>query len=228
MSQNIFLLTIFIGFFGISSVFQNCANHNFLNPNKTSTNSLPVNHPNVEAFSEGSSSNIALIDRKGVETLLAEIFINDGVSESEQTAFSNLFAAEILVQQHMFGRPCDAIASGSTLDCGYNLGNMTNGMSQSSSTIREASRIQLCRRLLSREGLLNPLLARLGVIDQAPNAENLQRAIQLFYPPWENSTEVIGALANLDSQMARNGETLKNRWTLILSTLCDSPYWEIL
>lgn len=228
MNQPLFLSLIFLGFFGVGSIFQNCANHNFLNPAKSNSNPLPVSHPDVEPFTESSSSSIGLIDQKGVKSALMEIFLNEGVTEEENSAFSNLFAVEITMQQHMFGRPCDAIAAGTTLECGHNLNNLTLGMSQSSSTIREASRIQLCRRLLSRDGLLNPILLRLGGFNQVPNGENLGRAVQLFYPAWENHPEVVSALSNLDYQMARQGEPLKNRWALILSSLCDSPYWEIL
>jgi hypothetical protein len=228
MKSSLLQLSLFFLFFAIGGTFQNCSNQNFLHPNKSPTHNLPANHPAIEGFNATSSSTIALLDRKGIESVFRDVFINEGVTENEQTAFDNIFAAEILTQQHMFGRPCDAVATGTMLDCNYNLANLSQGMDQSSSTVREASRIQLCRRLVSRKGLLIPLLSRLGVLNQSPSESSIQSAIELFYPRWDNPAEARLALMKLDAQMANRNESIQNRWSLIISTICESPFWEVL
>jgi hypothetical protein len=220
---------VFFAFFTFGSVFQNCSNQNFLVPT-SGGNVIPMSHPEVQTFAPptGSVTVLPLIDRKGVQSILSEVFLSSGTIEPDNTAFNNLFASEILLQQHMFGRPCDVVTTGSFLDCGYNLSNLTIGMNQSSSTIREASRIQLCRRLVSHDSLFNNLLHRLGVTNQAADVASLQRAIQLFYPAWENSISALQALLGLVTKMASQGEDSQSQWRLVVATLCESPYWEIL
>lgn len=227
MKNRILYGILFLIFFVVGSTFQNCANHSFVE-NSVNLSSLSQDHPDPQPVLEKSTSELLLIDRVGVHSLLSEVFLTNVLNATDIAAFHGLFNAEVLLQQHMYGHPCDIIASGSTLDCGYNYANLTIGMSQSSSTIREASRVQMCRRLVAQDGLMNTLVARIKGEDVTPTSESLQRAIQLFYPSWEDNGEIIIELQSLDYKMAMNSESTKDRWRMIILTICESPYWEIL
>lgn len=169
-----------------------------------------------------------MIDQKGVQTFLSEIFINDGVSDEGKNNFSKFFAAEIIPQQHTFGRACDITTTGLFSQCNLNLANLSNGMSMTSSTIREASRIQLCRRLVTDESFLAPLLSRLNVSGDEISETMIQNAAFLFYPAWDSHPEIISSLKKLELEMLNSGESFSSRWKIILDVLCESPYWEIL
>lgn len=227
MRNRILYGTLFVVVFVVGSTFQNCAKHNFVE-SSVNLSSLSQSHPDLEPVLEKTTSEILLIDRVGVNSLLSDVFLTNVSSASDIAAFQNLFSAEVLLQQHMYGHPCDIVANGSTLDCGYNFANLTIGMSQSSSTIREASRVQMCRRLVAQDGLLNTLVARIRGKDVTPTSESLQTAIQLFYPAWEDNGEIVSALQSLDYKMAVSSESIKDRWRVIILTICESPYWEIL
>ena len=223
---------IFLILFGlmVGSFFQNCANHNWSLVKPPPNVVLPMDHPSTPEAESSPTADIALIDQKGIQTLLSEVFLNNGVSDSGQIEFSNFFSTYISNEQHMFGRPCDILSTGSLSNCANNFTNLSNGMSQSTSTIRAASMIQVCRSLVSQNEMMDQLILRIVGQNQntLPNPQSLIIAIQLFYPAWDNLEPIIHALASVDSQLAKNGESMQMRWKVIVSTLCESPYWGLL
>ena len=214
----------------IGSIFQNCSNHNFKLVDSSPRVLLPIDHPSFPEVESSPSAELALIDQKGILTMLEEVFLSDDISEDGHIQFSRIFSSQIKNQQHMFGRPCDILATGDFADCANNFTNLSIGMSQSSSTIRSATLIQTCRSLVSQNELMQQLMIRLEVQNSngPERIQALRSAIHLFYPAWENIDPILQSLQNVDSQMEKNGEGNQKRWMTIINILCESPYWGLL
>lgn len=233
MKSGLFYPSLFLGTLLIGVWFQNCSA--FMSPqeNREEFNSngfLSVSHPNATPITEKTSVGITLVDQLGVTSTLENIFQADSSSSSDRKAFIDLIRAEIRPQQHAFGRPCDIIATGNYSDCFYNLTNLEMGMWKSTSTIREASRIQLCRRLVANNSLLKTAVNQVTGKDLTPTEDSLKKAVKLFYPAWEDDSlgNVVQALVALDYKMAMNSEPISDRWRMVFVTICETPYWEIL
>ncbi|MBN8536283.1 MAG: hypothetical protein J0M15_04485 [Deltaproteobacteria bacterium] len=211
--------------------FQNCSQ---LSSSGNQTENMPaaleVSHPDPAPNLEKTATGITLIDRVGVTSVLENVFLSGLSSEADRNTFFDLINAEIRPQQHAFGRPCDIVAQGTFADCFYNLTNLEMGMWKSTSTVRESSRIQLCRRLVATDSLLNSAVNQVKGQDLTPNVTSLQKTVQLFYPAWEaeSITNVVQALVTIDNKMAVNSETMLDRWRLVFLSVCETAYWEIL
>lgn len=233
MKSGLLYPTLFISTLLIGVWFQNCSAFMSLQENRKESSSngfLSVNHPDVTPTAERTSVGITLIDQLGVTSTLENIFQTESSGSSDRKAFFDLIHAEIHPQQHAFGRPCDIIATGNYSDCFFNLTNLEMGMWKSTSTVREASRIQLCRRLVANNNLLNTAVNQVKGKDLTPTEASLRKVVTLFYPAWEDDSlgNVIQALVALDYKMALNSEPIFDRWRMVFVTICETPYWETL
>lgn len=219
---------IFILFFGIGTLFQNCANSNFFKTTDQNNNILPQNHPDLTPSSSSNSGVITLIDHKTIQSFFYSIFINEGSSQKTINELSIILSSEIIMQQNTFGYPCDPISSGDFSECNYSLANLSTPLSQSSSTIREASRVQTCRRITSNNDLLLAAIENIHAQNEFPNSSSILKALRLFYPALSEVDEPLNALIVLSNQMAQNEEDHFTQWRLIINIICESPYWELL
>lgn len=212
----------------IGSNFQNCSPHSFLSNNSKKSHELPVDHPPTAGFETSNLAEIFLIDRQGVESFFSNLLLDENSSIETVNLFNKILSEEIITQQHMFGRSCDPFVTGNMNACGNNLSNLNIALTQPPSTIRFASKIHLCRRLLSNYNLLTPLLEKNHLVNISPNPVNISLAISLYFPAMEFNQNDYNALNRLILEMNNSGIDGYHQWMIIMTTLCESPYWEVL
>lgn len=215
---------------GCGMFFQNCTGAGFAaKPATVTTVDLPYGHPSIDITSGPvMSGQIVLGDQLFISSVYRDVFDSPSASAAAKTFLQNVLYTELNKVQQSLGRSCDPLSDGNLRNCQYMISNADTAMNAASSAIREASRIQTCRRLLASNEVLSNVVAKIGQIQTPPAADTISAAIGLFYPA---NPIVQGAqtdLANLDQSMANGKETASDRWRILLLTLCESPTWEVL
>ena len=90
--------------------------------------------------------------------------------------------------------------------------------------------MQICRRLISADAIMQPLIARLDGAEPTPDEKSIENILHLFYPNLEESAAgpISTSLIALDTAMANDTEKVYDRWKVIILTVCESPGWELL
>lgn len=210
--------------FGLSwlvvSFFLNCsAEHN-----NYSSVSMPLDHggPAGELTVE---SRVPLGDRLYIESVLREIFYD----ADSAPHFNGTLYDELRTSQHLFGRPCSPYETGDLDDCQHAIANANFAMHATSSSAREATRLQICRWYTAADKTLLAAVRKTGAPENQPPDEAASAAVvRLFYPEIEESVvaETAVALRALDAAAA--GESAIHRWRLQFLAVCESPGWEML
>jgi hypothetical protein len=211
------------GLLVLMSAFQNCTK-GFSSAGKGSD--LPLGHPDTGLVI--MQSHVVLGDREYLESAFSNVFSQAGVTSGQSGYLANVLLQEFLPQQGSLGRACDPLYDGSIENCYYLIDNANINMSAASSSIREAARIQVCRRLLANDLLLQAMIGQVSGNQSTPNAQSVTAIIQQYYPAKDSAPSLIDSLLNLDATMAKQGESTADRWRLIFLALCESPEWEVL
>ena len=209
-------------------LFQNCGG-SFLSAKSSSSLDLPFGHPGTEPqiASGVAKGSLPMGDIDYVHSVLADVFHS---ANPDVLSFISAMRYEELGEiQAMMGRPCEVSTDGSYYPCNNSLSNIDVAMGASTSSIREAARIQVCRRYLANDTMLSVAIgnARDGSVGE-PDAQAVAKAIRMFYPASDEAQNVLGDLMNLDTKMKSAGETSADRWRMIFLTLCESPGWQVL
>jgi hypothetical protein len=202
---------------------------------QTPAPSVPTQAPLTSSLAQSSAR---FGDRDFVRSVFFNVFsaplaLGDGGAPDagdNTAAFNGLFDAEIIAQQHLFGRACNPLEKGNGDDCN---GNLTNAALKGieSSAGREATRIQLCRRFSANDDFAGRAITRAGgALTAAPNEASFAGIARLFYPDIEpeDLTPLQKSLATLDAEMSKNAEPMLERWRMLLLTVCETPDWQIL
>ena len=216
----------------VSLGFQNCSGFfsGKSGSDDQSTLDLPSGHPAepdpiIAAVATGS---IVLGDRDFLESVFRDVFDSSIGTADTRNYLNAVLNQEFGPTQQMLGRSCNPLEEGTTERCGGQLTNVNIAMQASTSAIREAARIQVCRRVLANDSLLNIAVLKVRGQQSTPNKASVVAAVGLFYPTLEDTQDLGQKLQEMDQVMAQNAETEKNRWRLIFLTLCEAPTWQIL
>lgn len=229
MRENFKLIIILIAGFSIGAFFQNCSKMDFSQSSDPKIQSLSTHHPDlISQFETSQNAEIILMDRLGVQSKLENIFIDKEISGEPLGTFNKIVNKELISQQHTFGRSCDYLSSGSMNECYSNTANFSLPMYQNSSTIRVASKIQTCRGLVSKDDLFLGFLKKYQFSENEISEFEINKLIKIFFPASEFSDQDLEYLIALNLEMQNQGEHPFTRWRVLFSTLCESPYWEIL
>lgn len=216
-----------IGGLLINGIFVNCSGPFQVTPQ---TLDLPSNHPDVEGLvaPKPAQSQVQLADREFIESFLRDVFTSREPTGAEHEALSQIFMAEFGPTQHHLGGSCSIYDEGSMRGCYYVTTNQFNPFYASSSSAREGSRYQVCRRLVAHPTLMAAVLSKFPERTSTPDDASLAVAVSLFYPDFQEPHEIIASLRELDQAAAFNREPVADRWRLIVLALCESPGWQIL
>jgi hypothetical protein len=214
--------------------FQNCSKFAVTfagaSSKSQSVDSLPFNHPDVTIAAQGAvvTGNIKIGDRDYLESVFTDVFASPKLTREEIGYLNAVLNQEFGTTQQLLGRSCDPIETGTADRCYGQLTNADTVMLANSTSIREAARIQVCRRLFANDSLLGVVIGKIQASETTPSAETVTAAIELFYPAQDSALGVLPALLNLDQQMAAASESVSDRWRLIFLTVCESPTWQVL
>ena len=129
--------------------------------------------------------------------------------------------------QQLFGRSCNVVEEMSGRKCYYTDNNLNNAFIPSSSSGREASRYQICARVIANDTMLGRLISKLPARTTTADRESVSQAIEIFYPELSSTGQLVEELLYMDKVAAYNRETVANRWRLIFLALCESPGWQV-
>lgn len=210
-------------------LFQNCTGVGSPPPPFSAYN-LAYNHPDPNTSSSGvlAQGHIVMGDQEYLQSVFVDVFSVPDQDPNVTGYIAAVIQQEFLPEQFMLGRPCDPFETGDLSGCNYLVSNIENVMLASSSAIREAARIQVCRRLLANNYVLANAISKVQGDQDTPNDMSVIAAIRLFYPASDNALAVQSALLSMDETMAAASENVTDRWRLLFLTLCESPSWQIL
>ena len=216
--------------------FQNCGTslmssfRSFPSSSVQAENPLPFDHPDVDIVPQGSpvQGRLVMGDQVFLESVFRDIFAPTGTREDIVGYVNAVLYQEFTSTQNMLGRGCDLNEEGSLIYCYESIANIDTSMGAGTSSIREAARVQVCRRIIANSTVVEPVISAIRGNQSTPNQNSIEAMIQLFFPAGNAPNLLNSELLGLDAEMASAGETLNNRWSILLLTLCESPAWQVL
>lgn len=217
-----------------SLFFQNCSQNFSVT---ASSYNLPINHPSISDTTDVlpeppvvASSKILIGDQRFLESAFREAFLTPQSPSNETGFLDAVLYQELWREQHLLGRGCDPIEGGDNTSCNPSLGNANLGMNASTSSGREAARLQVCRRVIANDVMLARAVGKVGDWNRGPDVASIPEIIRLFYP--NTDQDIVDATAaklnELNTEMQMGGESVLNRWKLMFLTVCESSGWEVL
>lgn len=191
---------------------------------------LPFGHPDTSLESKGAlvMGQLTLGDGDYVKSVLRDIFENQAPTQPIKDYVESVIWDEFTRNQSAFGRSCDPLSDGSYWPCYFMETNVNITMSSQSSSVRQGSVIQACRRILANDTVLSAVLGTISGGRSTPSSDSIKSAAGLFFPAAIHDPQLLGHLEDIDQTMAENSEKVMDRWRILLLTLCESPAWQIL
>ena len=222
-----------LGLASFGTIYQNCGN-GFMFGQRVSE--LPSTHPPVESAGDmqgeavQTKTKLLIGDQRFLSSAFREAFLTPESDGNEKGFLEAVLVQEFHTEQHLLGRGCDPIESGDGGVCAGIINNASIAMSPSTSSGREAARLQVCRRVIANDQMMRRVVAKISPKDITPTPETLEEIVRLFYP--NTDQEVVDASVNqlvaLDYEMAKGSERILDRWKLLVLTVCESSGWEML
>ncbi len=210
-----------------SFLFYNCGSPKHMV--STSDSSLPQSHPPLASSASGLTQNRLLLgDAFYVLSVFRDVFTFENSSEGVRTFVEKVLTEEILTVQGEYGRACSVFHDGSLEKCNGILYNQSLTMKSTSSSLREAARIQTCQRLVSNDTVLMELINRIRKTTTTPSRQSIEMILKLFFPTQDSTQDFIEPLLKLDQKMAEASEKTIDRWRLITLAICEEPGWQLL
>lgn len=212
-------------------LFQNCGMQGFrVRGGDVMTFDLPSDHPPTpdQPVIAPASGSLVLGDRDFLESYLFDVFAAVPANSGYEGYLQEVMYQEFMGIQQLLGRPCDPLRMGTNRVCGYRTSNMLVAASPASYSMREAARIQVCRRILANDSVVSVLRSKIGTDTFTPSATTLPAAYALFFPAGELSESVKEAFVQLDEAMVDGNESEISRWRAIFLTLCEVPTWQVI
>lgn len=213
----------------ILPMFQNCGRvFTGFSESEEASLALPLEHPSIERETKTAvaKGELRMGDRDFIESVFLDVFSSG--DPGAQGFLEAVLYQELAVNQHVLGRSCEPAEDGSSHDCAGAMPNMDLPMDPKTSSIREAVRIQTCRRLLANDTMLGIVIQKTKGPGPAPDAASIEKAIRLFYPAQDSAQEAARMIMKMDEQIARDGNNDYDRWRAVLLILCESPTWQML
>lgn len=220
----------------LATVFQNCSGSPFAGMRSSPSNSvqaenpLPFEHPATEIQPQGDpvSGQLILGDRLYLQSVFRDVFTPPGSAADVVNYVETVLYQEFVPVQGALGRACDVNQDGTLDDCGASVPNLDIKMNAGTSSIREAARLQVCRRLLGNNRILETMVSQVKGNQATPNATSISALVFLFFPAENVPASLNSKLMELDQEMAEAGESLETRWSILFLTVCESPAWQVL
>lgn len=219
--------TVFIGVFFFTLLFQNCGQ---FTATSSSSEQLSPNHPPIEIEQKASVTRDRLLlgDAFYVMSVFRDVFAGEN-SHPDITGFVEyVLREEILSAQTEFGRACSLFHDGALQNCNGNVFNQSINMKSSSSSLREAARLQTCQRLVNNDYVLTQLINKVKGSSDAPTKESVSRIVLLFFPALDSTKDFETSLLKLETRMVAGAEPVIDRWRLIVFSVCEEPGWQLL
>lgn len=217
-------------------VFQNCSGTPFSGMRSYPSNAvqadnpLPFDHPTTEISNQGDpvSGKLVMGDRLYLESAFRDIFIPPDSPTNVVNYVEAVLFQEFAPIQSALGRACDINQDGTSDDCLGSTANVDIKMSAGTLPIREAARIQVCRRILGNNTMVELMINQVKGNQPTPNDVSVAALINLFFPAQNAPLSLNAKLIELDQFMATSGESVKDRWAILFLTVCESPAWQVL
>ncbi len=222
-------ITVFILSFGfVTSVFQNCSAPEHAQSDVVSVD-LPSNHPAGD--DQGVTANYGgtrtpLMDTEQITDSMKMAF-NPNADANLNTYIEAVSNLELRPMMHLVGGSCEPARRGNLEECAGSISHLADLLVSSTSSTREAARIQVCLRLTSNAGLVGVVVNQVKGASPGPEDESIRLLAAQFYP--EGLSEpVVQKLIWADRELASRNATLLDRWRFLTQLLCESPNWEVL
>lgn len=181
-----------------------------------------LNHPG-SVTPVAPSQKVLVHNRTYVASLVREIF-------GSAYPFPHL---EVLINQWIlnrgaqYGQGCDPYGSYSGRDCGGSISGANLAYQTDDSTLRESYRVQFCEHVLGFDHAVNVVLEKISNRSVAPTAGAVRQIYGFFYRGDDASDAIVASLMELDTTLAKNGESVMDRWRGVILQVCESPGWQL-
>jgi hypothetical protein len=219
----------------VGMFFQNCAQGFSVKP---LTFNLSIDHPSIheasttdeEVIPPVASSKLLIGDQRFLESAFRDAFLSPDSPANETGFLDAVLIQEFRREQHLLGRGCDPLEYGDGTPCEGILNNASISMSPSTSSGREAARLQICRRVISNDTMMARVIKKVSQGDTTPNAPAIEAIVRLFYPNMDQAVvnQSVLSLGELDYGMTKGNEKILDRWKVLMLTVCESSGWEAL
>ncbi len=218
--------SLILSVFLFITLFQNCGQFTAIN---SSSEQLSPNHPPIEVkVSSVTRDRMLLGDGFFVMSVFRDVFLDETSNNDIINFVEYVLREEILSAQTEFGRACSVFNDGAAQNCNYNIFNQSIAMKSSSSSLREAARLQTCQRLVNNDYVLGGLINKVKGSSEVPNSTSIAKIVQLFFPALESKDEYVQPLLKLEASMAKGSEAVIDRWRIMVLSVCEEPGWQLL
>lgn len=218
---------VFIFFFSIGfGLFQNCAMRAF-NSAGSLEQPLSMSHPSVEVNNNYGQTRVPVLDLPQIETRMTVSFLGVDDASGSRDYINAVTNAELWPVQQVVGGICEVALTGTLENCNFNQAHLGNHLYSTTSSTREAARMQVCMHLTSDDNSLMALVNRIQGPSPAPELESLESLVEQFNPDYD-STALVTKLLEVDRQMAMSNESIRDRWRFMAELVCESPAWQVL
>lgn len=229
------LATLIISIF-VVVVFQNCSSsllpgmRSMPSTAEQAKNPLPFEHPDPDIGYQGKpvSGQMVIGDRLFLQSVFRDVFAPPGSPANIVEYVDAVIYQELGQVQTALGRSCDINQDGTTDDCFSAFQNVDIKMNAGTSSIREAARIQVCRRILGNATMVQSMISQVKGNQPTPNDQSIAAIVYLFFPADNAPSTLHSSLKELDQNMAEGGESVADRWAILFLTVCESPAWQVL
>lgn len=225
-----YLFIALIGF-SLTQLYQNCGQfgNQFEAADFSSTSmgsqqgsSVDLNHPN-ELKADPPKQKVLVGNKEYVAQLMREIFTS---TTKPVPGLEDLIQAWIYTKGAQYGYGCDPYSTWSGRDCGGPITNSAVAYYTEDNTVRESFRIQFCENILGMDQGVEAVLEKINRSSQTPEVSSVAQVYELFYRTGEVDESVLGTLIDLDRSLAKQNESVTNRWRAVILQVCESSGWQ--
>lgn len=221
-------LIVFAALTVLTQLYQNCGQVGLLSSNEFASLSMgdagmnDQNHPAQSKVSSGQ--RVLAMNKTYVAELVREVFTSANYPVPALDALINQW---ILYRGAQYGVGCNPYDTYSTRDCGGGMSGANLPYHVDDNTVRESFRIQFCEHALGTDNGVNAVLEKVSNRSVAPTAAAIAQIYLFFYRGDEAPSDVIASLLDMDVTLAKNNESVINRWRAVILQICESPGWQL-
>lgn len=225
-----YILLLLLGV-SITQFYQNCgqfgdqfevAEMSSTGSGDTAGSAMDLNHPN-QLKADPPKQRILVGNKDYVAQLMRENFTS---TQAPVPGLEDLIFTWIYSKGAQYGQGCDPYSSWSARDCGGSVTNANLGYYAEDNTVRESFRIQFCENVLGMDQGVQAVLEKISRKSQTPDIEAVAQIYDLFYRSGEVNEAVLSSLIDLDRSLAKQNETVMNRWRAVILQVCESSGWQ--
>jgi hypothetical protein len=169
------------------------------------------------------TQHVLVHNKVWVAALLRDIFARS----ANDSGLEGLINQWILYKPAQFGGSCNPYDTYSQRDCGGDVSNANLPLHTDDNTVRESFRLQFCENTLGYDDFVNSVLAKINKTAMAPDSASIASIYSLFYRDGDIDTLTLNSLIELDHSLAKNSESVIERWRAVILQVCESPGWQL-